>query len=431
MAWTSERDLHSGAASAPTTVSPEMEVSTRPERRGRPREAIKENDMPDLFDRYKVIDVDTHVTEPRDVWTSRVASKWGDRVPHVVRMGAIDMWMIGDQPILPAGITAMAGFDGFIPDFPKTYEDAVTASYDAKARLEHMDREGIYAQVLYPNLGGFGSARFLALKEPELMLECVRAYNDWLVEWSSAAPKRLLPIMATPFWDLDAAVDEIQRCAKTGHKGILFGSQPETFGQPVLVDPHWDPLWATAQDVGLPISFHIGSGDNNDLLGGGAGLGIRTHMAKACTQLFMDNSNCIADLIFGGICHRFPELDFVSVESGASWVIFAVEAFDWQWLNNGVTTEHPEYDLLPSEYFKRQIYACFWFEQLGVQRAIELFPDNMMFETDYPHPTSMSPGPKSTALRPRDYAEKTLGGLPEHLQRKVLESTAARVYNLD
>ena len=67
--------------------------------------------MTQIFDRYKVIDVDTHVTEPPDVWVDRVSSKWGDRVPHVVRQGEIDMWMIGDQPILPPGITATAGFD--------------------------------------------------------------------------------------------------------------------------------------------------------------------------------------------------------------------------------------------------------------------------------------------------------------------------------
>ncbi len=387
--------------------------------------------MAGVFERYKVIDVDTHVTEPPDVWTSRVSSKWGDLVPHIVRVGEKDMWMIGDKPSLPPGITAMAGFDGMIPDFPNTYEDAIPAAYDAKARLEHMDREGIYAQVLYPNLGGFGSANFLSLEEPELMLECVRAYNDWLIDWCSADPKRLLPIMATPFWDLDAAVAEIQRCAKTGHKGVLFGSQPDTFGQPSLVNRHWDPLWAAAQDVDLPISFHIGSGDNSGLLSGGDGLGVRTHMARVCTQLFMENSNCIADVIFSGICHRFPKLNLVSVESGASWVIFAVEAFDWQWKNNGVTSEHPEYDLLPSEYFMRQIYACFWFEEQGVQRALELYPENLLYETDFPHPTSMSPGPASSADPPAQYAERVLGGMSEPIIRNVLHDNAARVYHLD
>ncbi len=135
--------------------------------------------------------------------------------------------------------------------------------------------------------------------------------------------------------------------------------------------------------------------------------------------------------MFSGICHRFPKLKLVSVESGASWVIFAVEAFDWQWKNNGVASEHPEYDLLPSEYFKRQIYACFWFEEQGVQRALELYPENLLYETDFPHPTSMSPGPASSADPPALYAERVLGGMPEPIIRNVLHDNAARVYHLD
>ncbi len=390
--------------------------------------------MTGIFDRYRVIDVDTHLSEPPDVWTARVSKKWGERVPHVIkdpRGGPKEFWAIGDKPVMPTGIAAMAEFDGWIPEFPDTLADAIPAAYDAQARLEHMDREGIYAQVLYPNVGGFGSSRFLELGEPELMLECVRAYNDFLIEWCSADPQRLLPIMATPFWDVAASVKEIERCAATGHRGVLFGSQPHVFGQPHLVDNHWDPVWAAAQAAELPISFHIGSGDVSDLLGGGPGLGLRTGMARACTQLFMENVGCISDLIFGGICHRFPKLDFVSVESGVSWLLFAIEAFDWQWLNNGVTSEHPEYDLLPSEYFRRQIYGCFWFEDEGVKKAIEIFPDNILYETDFPHPTSMSPGPKSTAEHPRVYADRVLGQLPEDLIRKVVHANAARVYHLD
>jgi predicted TIM-barrel fold metal-dependent hydrolase len=351
-------------------------------------------------------------------------------VPHVKRRGGTDLWHIGDKPIMPTGIGAMAGFDGLIPEFPKTLDEAVPAAYDPKARLEHMDREGIHAQVLYPNVGGFGSARFLDLAEPALMLECVQAYNDFLTEWCSVDPSRLVPIMATPFWDVDAALKEIERCAGTGHKGVLFGAQPQDFGQPHLVDRHWDPIWAAARDAKLPISFHIGSGNLDDFLEGGPGLGLRTGMARGSAQLFIENFSCLADIIFGGVCHRFPGLDFVSVESGASWLPFAIEAFDWQWKNNGVITEHPEYDLLPSEYFRRQIHACFWFEE-QVKGAIEAYPDNFLFETDFPHPTSMSPGPRSAADHPRDYAERALGGLAEATVAKVVHDNAARLYQLD
>ena len=84
-------------------------------------------------------------------------------MPHVVKQGGRDVWMIRDQPCGSPGFTTMAGFDGSIPDSPRGYDDIPRSSFDPHARLAHMDAEGIYAQVLYPNLGGFGSGGFLKL----------------------------------------------------------------------------------------------------------------------------------------------------------------------------------------------------------------------------------------------------------------------------
>lgn len=385
--------------------------------------------MPDLFDRYAVIDVDSHVSEPADVWTSRVASKWKDDVPQIKRTGGKDVWWIGGQPVLPVGMTAIAGFDGVLPDCPDTMDDIPPGAHLASERLAYLDREGIHAQVLYPNVGGFGSGAFLKLKNPELMLACVRAYNDFLVEWASEDPARLLPVMATPFWDVDAAAAEVERCAALGHRGVLFGSQPQTFGEPELADPHWDPVWSAAQEAGLPISFHIGSGADWDLAGAKV-IGYRAQLARVAANAFVENERCLADILFGGVCHRFPELRFVSVESGVGWLTFALEAFDWQWQNGGIRLEHPEYDLLPSEYFRRQIYGCFWFEEHGLAKALELYPDNLLYETDYPHPTSMSVGPQSTARHPRDYAQAALAGVSDAVAERVLHGNAAKLYGL-
>ena len=94
--------------------------------------------------------------------------------------------------------------------------------------------------------------------------------------------------------------------------------------------------------------------------------------------------------------------------------------------------EHPEYELLPSEYFRRQIYGCFWFEDAGAKHTIDVLgPDNILFETDFPHPTSMSPGPASIAMRPDDYITATFAELPTETLRKVLHDNAARLYHLD
>ncbi len=383
-----------------------------------------------LFEQYQVIDIDTHLTEPADVWTSRLSKKWGDRVPHVKRVDGTDLWFSGDTPVGMPGAYSMAGHDGTPPDFRKNFDEIPKSMYEADARLAFMDEEKIYAQVLYPNVGGFGSANFRKMDDPQLVLDCVRAYNDFLIDFCSANPNRLIPVMATPFWDVTESVKEIQRCAGLGYKAVLMCNIPEAHDQPVLRDRHWDPIWAASQEAGMNISFHVGGGDLSELMNDPANIGWKANFARVSVLAFIDNARCLTEIIFGGLCHRFPDLKMISVESGASWIPFVVEAMDWQWHNNGVVQEHPEYDLLPSEYFKRQIYASVWFEEKGIAHAIEQYPDNILFETDYPHPTCQAPGPASAGTNPRLYAEKVLAGLPDGTLRKVLHDTAAELYGV-
>jgi predicted TIM-barrel fold metal-dependent hydrolase len=383
-----------------------------------------------LFQSHRVIDIDTHVTEPADVFTSRIAAKWRDQVPHIVQIEGRDLWKVGDQIIGMPGAYSNAGFDGTPPEFRRTYADIPASMIEPKARLAFMDEEHIYANVLYPNVAGFGAGGFLHLKDPELMLECVRVYNDFMLEWASADPNRLVPVMSTPFWDVPAAVKEIERCAGLGFRAVLMCNQPQDFDMPFLRDPHWDPIWRASEEAGMSISFHIGGGDLSDLLDDSAGIGYKANFARASALVFLDNGRCLADLILGGICHRFPTLKLVSVESGVGWIPFVLEALDWQFKNSGVTKEHPEWDLLPSEYFRRQIYGSFWFEEQGVGHALSLYPDNILFETDYPHPTCMAPGPASAGTHPALYAEKVLADVPAPVIAKVLHETAADLYGI-
>ena len=383
-----------------------------------------------LFDQYQVIDIDTHLTEPSDLWTSRLPSKWGNRVPHVRRVDGTDLWFTGDTPIGMPGAYSNAGHDQTPPDFRKSFDEIPKPMYDPHARLEFMDEEKIHAQILYPNVGGFGAANFRRMDDPELVLDCVRAYNDFLMDFCSVAPHRLVPVMATPFWDVPASVAEVERCAKLGYRATLMCNTPESHEQPFLRDRHWDPFWAAAQDAGMSISFHVGGGDLAEIVNDNANIGWQANFARVSVLAFLDNSRCLTDILFGGICHRFPELKMVSVESGAGWIPFALEAMDWQWKNAGVRNEHPEYDLLPSEYFRRQMYASFWFEEEGLPAALQQFPDNMLYETDYPHPTCQAPGPASSGTHPHLYAEKALADIPEETVRKVLHDTAAELYSI-
>ena len=131
-------------------------------------------------------------------------SRWGEAIPRIERIDGFDVWVIAGKPWAKPGNTAMAGFDGVLPDGPATYEDMHPAAYDPKARIAFMDEQHIYAQVLYPNIGGFGGGSWLGYGDPAFALECVQAYNDFQVDFASVAPDRLLPIVSLPFWDVDA-----------------------------------------------------------------------------------------------------------------------------------------------------------------------------------------------------------------------------------
>ena len=384
----------------------------------------------------RVIDVDTHVIEHYDLWTSRVSvRKYGDLVPHIVvdDQGA-EWWQSGDRRLGAGAAAAASLWNDYPPDLPQRLEDVDRRVWDPVGRLELMDEYGIYAAVLYPNVAGFGAGTFLSLGDMELAGLLLQAYNDYLADWH-AISDRYVPIMAIPFWDVDFSIREMERARSKGHRGLILSQEPQTFGQPKLSDRHWDPLWAAAEEMGLSVNFHIAGGADNDatfeLLTPDSGR--HANFASFPVNFFIQNTRTISQLIGGGVCHRFPELKFVSVESGVSWIPFALDALDWMWKECGVVREHPEYDLLPSEYFKRQIYGCFWFEETeSIEFAIsKLGADRILYETDFPHPTSMTPGPLSSAVPAREFLSKRLSGIAHDDLRRIVHDNAASLYRLD
>jgi predicted TIM-barrel fold metal-dependent hydrolase len=381
----------------------------------------------------KIIDVDSHVVEPPDLWTARMSGKFKDIAPRVLtrpETGA-PTWRIGDKWASPVGEWGYAGHDKYPPDYPVTLEQIDPGAWKSKERLERMDEYGLHAQVLYPNLIGFDTRLFVDLG-PEASLDSVRAYNDFLVDFCSADKDRLVPIAMVPFWDIEAAVKEIRRCRERGHRGVLFGNKYERMGMglPPVYESHWDPIYAVVDELDLSINFHVGVGESAE--------GVseekrefkerREAAAKArdTALLLMTNAEPIAHIVTSDVCDRFPNVKFVSVESGFGYVPFLLEILDWQWKTYGADRYRKT---LPSEYFRRQCYGSLWFET-GTLDLLRHYPDNFMFETDYPHPTSLTPGPCSPAERPIEHIQHNYGGLPEEIVRKLVHDNAARVYGL-
>jgi predicted TIM-barrel fold metal-dependent hydrolase len=376
---------------------------------------------------YTIIDVDTHVTETPDLWTKRAPASIRDRVPRIENKDGALTWMVNGSPMVAKlGLTATAGV-GDMSNPPETYEQMHPGAYDASQRLKYMDAHGIWAMVMYPNVGGFGAQEFMKMKDPELMLQCVQIFNDWQTEWASADPRRLLPITSLPFWDVDAAVREVRRCAAMGHKGILFTGEPQSLGQPYLGESHWNPLWEAAVEHDLPLSFHIGSGNMEWGLAERkiAAYGKMATFTELSVNQFLRNAMQLNDLLLCGVLARFPSIKFVSVESGVGWIPFVLEALDYQFKGNAVARERPDLQMLPSEYFARNVYACYWFERTAPRRLIDkIGADNILFETDFPHPTSLY-GPEV-----QQSIEAGLAECEPAVRRKILWENAQRLYKV-
>jgi predicted TIM-barrel fold metal-dependent hydrolase len=379
------------------------------------------------------VDVDSHVSEAPDIWTDRLGKKWGDQAPHLEFDPArgIERWLVGGSLISGVAKHAYAGWHEPFPSHPRTIEEADPGAFDPVARLAYLDRNGIRAQVVYPNILGFHLWAFLKM-QPGLGLDCVRAFNDWQIDYLAApAPDRIIPLMALPIWDVEESAVELERCAKRGYRGISLGANLENVGLDPLRSGSYDAILARAQDLELSINFHSGFFDQTEEQIGT----VMTGAVKDTRDIVLSSLvgvlrgvTAIGEVIMSGLCDRYPRLRFASIESGWGPIPFALDFLDWQFQNMGGPAQHPGL-LLPSDYFRRQVYTSCWFEP-HVGRTVDLYPDNVMFGTDFPHPTSLSPGPVSIALTPQATIDANLGGLEEGLLKKVLLTNAAKLYGI-
>jgi uncharacterized protein len=386
--------------------------------------------------RLPIADADSHILEPADVFTSRVPKRFVDQAPRVElspRTGH-HHWRIGSEWIWPVGHFAFAGFNEYPPLGPAEYEDVQVSAYDAHARLARMDEYGLDVQVLYPNIVGF-QAPLLVEVGHEFALVCTQAYNDFAFEWSSADPNRLLPIAMLPYWDRDACVKEMERCVGLGARGVLFANKFQRVGLPVFTDVYWNPVYAAAQEMGIPVNYHVGfsSYEAAETLTEKSisskreqGVAERPNKALWGCSLLMSQADIFGQLLTSDLCERFPNLNMVMVESGFGHLPFYLECLDWHWKAYGNETR----SLLPSEYFARQCFGTFWFERRTLP-LLDEYPTNFMYSTDYPHSTGGAPGPCSPGVNPAQHVEEAFANIDPVVAYNAVWGNAKRLYGLD
>jgi predicted TIM-barrel fold metal-dependent hydrolase len=328
---------------------------------------------------------------------------------------------------MAVGVCSTAGYNDYLPEHPATIDETDPAGYDSTERLKRLDQYGIGQQLLYPNLLSFYSLAILKLADIPFQNELVRIYNDFVTEFCAADPERLHALTMLPFWDIDASIAEMERALGMGHRGIIFAPDYQKVGLPSITSGHWDPIIDAAQATSTSINFHIGFA-GFDFLDYKAFTHNRRKHAMDFSLMMLSNARTIADIIMSGLCDRFPRVNFVSVESGFGHLPYLIQALDWQWENDGCRRDFPN-SPFPSAVFRRQIYTTYWFERIDAGAA-ELYADNAMFSTDFPHPTSLSPGPNSSSLPPVEMARMGLGDASPDVARKLIHDNAARVYHL-
>jgi uncharacterized protein len=409
------------------------------------------DDVDESMRGIKIIDVDTHLTEPADLWTSRAPRDLVDRVPRVVlhqdltddmreqvsRLGTTGphvnapMWVVdGYQVLGPAGAGSVINRNNekvkgatFL-EWPLD-ESSLAASYVAP-RIAMMDALGMAGQILFPNVVGFGGQNFFRISDHELRMAIVRLWNDAMADMQRESGGRLMGMGLLPWWDIDRTVQEIKRIAELGLHGVITNADPQNQGMPDLSERFWDPMWQELQGHELPMNFHCGASATQRTYNGQSpwpSMDPNSKLAVGSAMLQMANARLVANMILSGLCERFPRLKIVSVESGIGWLPFMLEALDYHADENAA---HDGLSLLPSEYFKRQMYACFWFENgpTLIDSIERIGVDNCMFETDFPHPTCLFPEPLRKAI-------PTFKAVDDSFRRKVFSENAAHVYNID
>ena len=365
------------------------------------------------------VSADGHVVEPADLWTTRMDKRFRDRAPRVESRPEADYYIIEgltEFPVGLEGVTIEEKMQGQVTT-PKGRRHAETrpGAWDPQPRLVDQERDHLQAEVIYP--GGFG-LQFFHVQDAEYQREIIRVYNDWISEFCSAAPDRLLGSALLPMrGPVEWAVEEAERIAQMkGIRTVLIPAEVERS----YAHADYNPMWDALQDIGLPVATHSGTGTGEAIFAKmarlGTGLGVTDNKV-------LQPMRAMADLIWGAVPQRYPKLRFVVVEGGVGWVASLLGFMDHWWNDHRLWME-PKLDEAPSAYFKRQFWATFEDDRAGILTRELVGVDRLMWGSDYPHTEGTFPYSQEQIMR--DFM-----GVPEAEVYQMVTGNAAQLYGLD
>jgi predicted TIM-barrel fold metal-dependent hydrolase len=343
------------------------------------------------------ISTDAHVTEPIELYAERVDAKYRERVPRIVTDGDWRTLVIENmrpRKLMPASVR----------------ETAVVGDWDPDDRLRDQSRDGVSAEVIFPT---FALQGCFSSEDAEFQRQLCRAYNDWAAE--VFRDPRLIPAALIAMLDIDGAIDDATRAAEQGFRALQL---PSSVPQRPYNDGEYDKFWAAAQELGLPLTFHSGTGHEPRVARGPGGAVINYLMGAQ-----LDGPMVLLTMSAGGALDRFPELRLVTVETGAAWLAWIMTQGDVIYDDHAMYAS-PKLSLKPSELIRRQCAATFMYDPVAINNRHVTGVETLMWGNDYPHPEGTWPSSQ-------DVAADQFADVPDDDVRAIVGGNAAAVFGFD
>ena len=309
----------------------------------------------------------------------------------------------------------MAGGSLELEDFVDLDAARHPGYYDAAARLEAMDADGVECEVMYSE---FDFTSKVYQVGADHWRECARAFNDTLYEFASVDVKRILITYQLPLIDVDFAAKEVYRLADRGARSIQIPNFPSEFGMPDYHDERYEPLWHAFEETGAVVAHHLSvhrSLWDTFRRDPTPQKGIFT--AMPCFPI----AETLQWYLLTGILEKHPKLKLVFVEPGLFWMPGYIQMLDRRMHHH---YEFPGVKELPSTYWKRQMAATFVHEPEGVDLRHQLGVENVLWSTDFPHPVCNWPDAGEKIV-------KQFAGVPEDEVHAITWGNGARMYGID
>ena len=338
--------------------------------------------------RLFTVDADAHVLEPRDTWQAYIEPSYRDRAIRIERDDRGDEVLLVDgRPIesLRNSLAALGGIEldpvvAIDPRSRLSYEDGCPlGGYDPAARLKVMDAEQIDVALLYPTIGICWEG---TVADPALANAYTRAYNRYITDFCAHDPTRLVPVAHISLLDPEFAVAEATRAREAGCRAIYLSPDLESRGGKQLMDPAFDPFWAAASDLEMPVGFHVVVRDRPffrpwmPVRSGGSSLFFFAFLA-------IDVMAAFTQMLAGGVFEKHPKLRCTVLESGATWIAAWLDRMDHKY---EVMRNVTPISMKPSEYFYRQCLVSADPDETVIAPIVEAVgADYFVWASDYPH----------------------------------------------